>query len=110
MPVFAAEPLDLVQIGVRRGMAVEFAGALQSLGLMPPEPGEVRSGVGRDLLWVQPDTYLLVMPRGAPRMLENLAAFAALVDQAASGRLNFSDATVTRAVSGAKAASVSFVI
>lgn len=83
MPVFAAEPLDLVQIGVRRGMTVEFAGALQSLGLTPPGPGEAHSADGRDLLWLQPDTYMLVMPRGTLPALDALAPFASLVDQSA---------------------------
>lgn len=81
--MFAAEPLDLVQIGVRRGATVEFAGALQSLGLTPPEPGEARSAGGCDLLWIQPDTYMLLTPRGAPCMLDTLAPFASLVDQSA---------------------------
>ena len=83
MPVFAAEPLDLVQISVRRGMTVEFAGSLQELGLTPPESGQVRHTAGRELLWIQPDTYLLTMPRGAPRALDVLAPFASLVDQSA---------------------------
>lgn len=86
--MFAAEALDLVQIGVRRGMAVEFAGALQSLGLSPPEPGEVRSAGGRDLIWIQPNAYLLAAPRGAMPALDVLAPFAALVEQS-DGRSAF---------------------
>jgi sarcosine oxidase subunit gamma len=88
MPVFAAEALDLVQIGVRRGATAEFAGALQSLGLSPPEPGEARSADGLDLIWLQPHTYLLAAPRGAMPALEALAPFAALVEQS-DGRSAF---------------------
>ncbi|UPY36394.1 sarcosine oxidase subunit gamma family protein [Sediminicoccus sp. KRV36] len=86
--MFAAEALDLVQIGVRRGAAAEFAGALQSLGLTPPEPGEARSAGGRDLIWLQPNTYLLAAPRGAMPALDALAPFAALVEQS-DGRSAF---------------------
>ncbi|MBX9748573.1 MAG: hypothetical protein K5Q68_03070 [Roseococcus sp.] len=86
--MFVAEALDLVQIGVRRGAALEFAGALQSLGLSPPEPGEARSGNGLDLIWLQPNTYLLAAPRGTMPALGALAPFAALVEQS-DGRSAF---------------------
>jgi len=88
MPVFAAEALDLVQIGVRRGAGAEFASALEGLGLTPPQPGEVRSAGALELLWIQPNTYLLVAPRGTMPGLELVAPFAALVDQS-DGRSAF---------------------
>ncbi len=86
--MFAAEALDLVQVAVRRGATVEFAGALQTLGIAPPEAGEARSANGLDLLWIQPSTYLLVAARGAMPSLAALAPFAALVDQS-DGRSAF---------------------
>ncbi len=88
MPVFAAEALELVQIGLRRGMAAEFAAALQGLGLAPPEPGQVSHAHGLELLWIQPGTYLLAAPPGGMPGLEILAPCAALVEQSA-GRAAF---------------------
>jgi heterotetrameric sarcosine oxidase gamma subunit len=85
MPVFAAEALDLVQIGVRRGAAAEFAAAL---GCTPPMPGQVSRAIGCDMLWLQPGTYLLAAPRGAMPSLDALAPFAALVEQS-DGRSAF---------------------
>jgi sarcosine oxidase subunit gamma len=85
MPVFAAEALDLAQIAVRRGAAAEFAAAL---GCAPPMPGQVSRAVGCDMLWLQPDTYLLAEPRGVIPALQALAPFAALVDQS-DGRSAF---------------------
>jgi len=86
--VFAAEPLDLVQIAVRRGAADAFDAALAKMGLGAPRPGEVRSAGGLDLLWLQPETYMLILPRGTPRMLEALRPHAALVEQS-DGRSAF---------------------
>lgn len=86
--MFAAEPLDLVQIAVRRGAADAFSAALAGMGLSAPPPGEVRSAAGLDLLWLQPDTYMLVLPRDAPRALDALAPHAALVEQS-DGRSAF---------------------
>jgi heterotetrameric sarcosine oxidase gamma subunit len=88
MPVFAAEALDLVQIGVRRGREADFAAALATLGLAPPPPGEVRSAGGCDLIWLQPNTSLLAASRGAMPGLAALAPFAALVEQS-DGRSAF---------------------
>jgi len=86
--VFAAEPLDLVQIAVRRSAADAFGAALAGMGLSAPPPGEVRSAGALDLLWLQPDTYMLVLPRNAPRSLDALTPHAALVDQS-DGRSAF---------------------
>jgi len=88
MPVFAAEPLDLVQIAVRRGAADAFSSALAGMGLSAPPPGEVRSAGGLDLLWLQPDTYMLVLPCGTRRALDALTPHAALVEQS-DGRSAF---------------------
>ena len=95
MPVFAAEALDLMQIAVRRGAAGEFAAAL---GCPPPAPGRVSQALGCDMLWLQPDTYLLAAARGAMPALDAVAPFAALVDQS-DGRSAFS-------LSGARARDV----
>lgn len=76
--MFAAEPLELTQIAMRRGAAEGFSRALESLGLKPPAPGCVSMAQGRELLWLQPDTYLLL---GNTHGLEALAPHAMMVDQ-----------------------------
>lgn len=73
MPVFVAEPVTLTQITLRRGAAEGFA---QALGMAVPAPGRVSTGQGRELLWVQPGTFLLIGNR-----VEALAPFATTVDQ-----------------------------
>lgn len=92
MNVFAADAQDIIQIGLRRGAAEGFAQALQGFGLAVPAPGHVSSAPGRDLLWIQPDAFLMVLPRAAPgeslTLLAPLAHIAALVDQS-DGRACF---------------------
>ena len=78
---------DLVQISARRGRAADVAAAMQSAFALAL-PGPRRSARSGDVmaLWLQPDGWLLVAPRGPEGALARAAKSAAgaagsIVDQ-----------------------------
>ena len=83
----AERPAAIVQIAARRGRAAACAGRLrQALSLDLPVPG--RSAAAGDLvaLWIQPDAWLVVGPRGvdgdlARRLADAAGDAASVVDQ-----------------------------
>ncbi|MCC7275866.1 MAG: sarcosine oxidase subunit gamma [Alphaproteobacteria bacterium] len=66
-PLAIAEiPAAIVQLAARRGRAGDLARAVSgAFGLDLPPPGRAASARGIDAIWIQPDAWLLLAPRGA---------------------------------------------
>ncbi len=62
----ALRSCDVVQVLARKGRAGDVAAALLgALGLVLPGPGHAAEGRGASALWVQPEGWFVVAPRGA---------------------------------------------
>ena len=61
---------DVVQVMARKGRGAEVAAALRaSHGVVLPGPGGAAEGRGVTALWVQPEGWLVVAPRGGDGVL-----------------------------------------
>ena len=62
----ALRSCDVVQVLARKGRAADLAAALLvSQGVVLPGPGHAAEGRGVSALWIQPDGWFVVAPRGA---------------------------------------------
>ena len=82
---------DLVQLHARRGRADAVAASmLAGFGVDLPQPGHAAEGAEFVALWIQPDAWLLVAPRGAEgalaRSVKAICGDAASVVEQTHGR------------------------
>jgi heterotetrameric sarcosine oxidase gamma subunit len=79
--------LGIAELAARRGQAADFAARLQAaLSLDPPAAGQARVVGSSSLLWIAPETWLLIVPPEppgtlAPRLASVLGPAGAVVDQ-----------------------------
>lgn len=84
---FAVRDVDIVQVLARKGRAEDAAAALAaSHGIELPGPTRAAGGDALAALWVQPDGWFLIAPRGAEGALaravkEAVGDAAAVIDQ-----------------------------
>ncbi|WP_374445904.1 sarcosine oxidase subunit gamma [Stella sp.] len=86
-PMIAELPSALVDVAARRGRGEDLAAALSAeFGLALPPPGRFAEGRDATAVWIRPDTWLVIAPRGpegalARRLAQAAGAAGSVVDQ-----------------------------
>lgn len=86
-PMISELPSAIVDIAARRGRAGDLAAAIRAeFGLDLPPPGRFAGSGHITAVWIRPETWLVLAPRGAEgalarRLVEAAAGSASVVDQ-----------------------------